>query len=369
MSVHSTAGITLQRVLGLAACLFLGEMIIPPAVSADWVVFSNTVTKATASNTLWIGTWAARALEERYLAIGEPTELIPMEDSTQHYLEQIKARLQYLIPFFVCHTNAAGRTFKTYFRTPIAPGGTNYPTDFPMWTTTALLAHVGAPSNWFSETQWRPELTDSNGWVHVSNIIAHLCWTCRTSGDATDREERYSVGYSTNSYSEAHTREQGYWSRNDYYSDGTPAIYAAAVVVNARKNGIDPNYYVNGYRLYAKPTLNDIPTDFAHQASWYLRFEQVDGYTSTDYDHPYYNEDNSGGLNVNNPHMVYIEEKAASSLATEVGGYAFYGYKDIDPSVYGYVPASSYVSLVKYVCCKYAQWLIKWDVAGGFQYK
>lgn len=369
MSGQNTANAAIKRTLGLIICLFLGEMISPLVVSAGWVVFSNSATKTVASNTLWIGTWAAHALEERYSAIGESVEIIPTEDSTQHFLSQIKSRLQYLIPYFVCQTSATGGTFEAYFRTPITPGGTNYPTDFPMWTTNTLLAHVGAPANWFGDTRWRPGLTDSNGWLHVSNIISHLCWTRQSSGNANDREEKYSVGYSTNSYAEAVTRERGHWSSNSYYVSSKSPVYAAAVVVNPRKDGIDPNYYINGFRLFGKPVLNTPPTTFAHQASWYLRFEQVDGYTSTNYDHPYYNEDNSGGLSVHSPHMVYIEEKAISTMGTEIGSYPFYVNKDIDPSTYGYVPAASFISLVKYVCCNQAHWLIKWDVPGGFQYK
>ena len=131
-------------------------------------------------------------------------------------------------------------------------------------------------------------------------------------------------------------------------------MYAAAVVVNAYKNGKNnpPYYYINGFRLFAKPVLNNLPTTLAHQASWYLRFEQVDGYTSVNYDHPYYNEDNAGGLSVDKPHMVYIEEKPVSRVATEIGVYPFWSYTGTDPSKEGYVPAVSYISLVKYVCCQ-----------------
>jgi hypothetical protein len=106
----------------------------------------------------------------------------------------------------------------------------------------------------------------------------------------------------------------------------------------------------------------------AHRASWYLRLEQVDGYTSENYDHPYYNHDNAGGLSVNKPHMVYIEEKPVSRVSEELGVYPFWGNSGVDPSANGYVPASSYVSLVKYVSGNEAHWLLKWDVPGGFQY-
>ena len=332
--------------------------------------FTNRATVEECQGILTIGTWAAKALEERYVAIGESKTILPRADTSQEYLRTIKEHIRYLTTRYVCQTNAPSGDFRTYFSTPLPADPSSYPTMFPMWSQESLVAHVGAPVNWFEDTPWRPKLSESKGWLYVSNMISALRWTCRSASDARDRQEKYSVGYS-NSYGEAVANERADWGKKSYQYSSRSKIYAAAVVVNAYKNGKSnpPYYYVNGFRLFAKPELNNIPTTFAHRVSWYVRFEQVDGYTSTDYDHPYYNEDNSGGLSVDKPHMVYIEEKPVSRLATELGEYPFWNDASTDPSVYGYVPDSSYISLVKYVCCNQAHWLIKWDVESGFQYR
>ena len=339
--------------------------------TSEALSFTNRATVEEGQRILTIGTWVAKALEERYVAIGEPKTILPKADTSQEYLKAVKEHIRYLTTRYVCHTNAPSGDFRTYFSTPLPSDPGSYPTMFPMWSTINLIQYVAAPTNWFENTPWRPKISNSNGWLYVSNMIASLRWTCRSSSAAQDRQEKYSVGYSSNSYGEAIANESADWNSKSYSSSYRNAMYAAAVVVNAYKNGKNnpPYYYINGFRLYAKPLLTSLPSTLAHQASWYLCFEQVDGYTSVNYDHPYYNEDNAGGLSVDKPHLVYIEEKPISTAATEVGEYPFWSYSGTDPSVNGYLPASSYISLVKYVCCNEAHWLIKWDISGGFRYQ
>ena len=95
-------------------------------------------------------------------------------------------------------------------------------------------------------------------------MIASLHWTCRSSSAAQDQQEKYSVGYSSNSYGEAVANESADWNSKSYSSSSN------------------------------------------------------------------------------------LEEKPISRVATEVGEYPFWSYASTDPGEEGYVPASSYISLVKY---------------------
>ena len=68
--------------------------------------FTNRAKVEECQGILTIGTWAAKALEERYLAIGEPKTILPRVDTTQEYLRTIKEHIRYLTTRYVCQTNA-----------------------------------------------------------------------------------------------------------------------------------------------------------------------------------------------------------------------------------------------------------------------
>ena len=334
-------------------------------------VFTDRPTVKRCEEVCGIGIWAGRGLEERYYVVGRATNLLPVADSSQGYLERVKEAIGELAGEFACQREASGGDFRHWFRTPQTPGGTDYPTEFPVWAATSLLEYVGAPANWFEVTPWCADAVQSNGWKYSTGMVSALRWTWRTSSRADGRIQKYSIGYSTNSYSEAQSAETADWNGKSYGSSGRHLIYAAAVVVNAKKGcaNYGCKYYINGFRLYGHPVLDNIPTSICHQASWYMLFEQGEGYTSASYDHPYYNHDDVGGLQVNVPHMVYVEELAVSSDETEKGSYPFYDKKDVRPSAHGYLPNPGYISLVKYVACDMSFWLLKWDVPGGLEYK
>ncbi len=341
---------------------------------AETAEFTNRATVAVASDVMSVGTWAGLALKERFMAIGQASNIVPQADSSQDYLKSVKSQIAYLAPRFVCHTSAIGGMFTHYFSLPLTPGGSNYPTEFPMWTSAGLLHHVGAPTNWFDDASWRPTMTDSNGWLFVSNMLSALRWTTRSEAGGVEGIQKYSTGYSTNSYSQAQAQEQASWSSGGYGSSSRDLTYAAAVVVNA-KSGCGTygcRYYINGFRLFRKPVLSGIATSVYHEASWYLLFEQsntVDNsYITTSYDHPYFNYD-GGDIDVDVPHMVYVEALIASCRPAETGAYPFYTWHATDPSTHGYLPGAGYTSLVYYITAGKAHWLIKWDVPFGFQYK
>ncbi len=50
----------------------------------------------------------------------------------------------------------------------------------PTWTTTALVAYVGAPTNFFSSTPWRRLNESTNGWDNLKKCIQALNWIART---------------------------------------------------------------------------------------------------------------------------------------------------------------------------------------------
>lgn len=358
-----TDSTVMRRATGVCACAMVLLLTCPAAA----VTFTNRGTKAESTNVVALGTWAAKALEERYTAIGEPTDILPQADSSQHFLQTVKTHIEYLAPFFVCHTNASGGTFTTYFQTPTSPGGTNYPTSFPMWDTAWLLEHVGAPTDWFSSAPWRPGISDSNGWLYVSNMISALRWTCVTASDGIDYVQKNIRGLS-NSLDAAKSQEADEWGSASYSSGGS-CFFAAAAVCYTNK-GSPNSYYVRGYRGYGKPVVDDIPTTSAHRASWYLLFEQGQGYSSSGFDHPYFLHDGVSGLSVDSPHVAYVEELAISSSASETGNRPFEsGTSADDPGVWARLPAVGFLCQVEYVACDTALWLLKWDVAGGFQHR
>ena len=123
------------------------------------------------------------------------------------------------------------------------------------------------------------------------------------------RIRKYAGGGScTTSLAKARSVEEEDWFSKTYDSGGN-CMFAAAVVTrpDCRHDGTG-YYYVNGYRAYARPVLGEIPDGISHQASWYLLFEQGRGYETAQYDRPYYLHDNVSGLNVNVPHVAYVEE-------------------------------------------------------------
>ncbi|MFH0880055.1 MAG: hypothetical protein V2A34_10120, partial [Lentisphaerota bacterium] len=133
----------------------------------------------------------------------------------QSRLALLKTGLRQLIPFYVDH--AQGPTnYVNWFSTQIGSttnGCGIYPTNFPMYTVTGLLARVGAPTNYFDYTPWRPldensqGVENSNtlpgfttadyGWKYIKPLLTNLRWSAYVSGCMSGRYTR-TDGYAIN---------------------------------------------------------------------------------------------------------------------------------------------------------------------------
>lgn len=155
------------------------------------------------------GTWVQNALRERQI-VAESSQLvtIPAYGSQSNRLKDMKSILRGVIPAFVDNTKTSG-DFLDWFSAPTgttAEGCGVYPDRFPLHTVTGLLAHVGAPTNYFEYTPWRPlddqsfgevtaqtapgYTTTDYGWKYMRPILVNLKWTAEVSCSMTGRYTR-----------------------------------------------------------------------------------------------------------------------------------------------------------------------------------
>lgn len=113
------------------------------------------------------GTWDGNALTERRVIVGDNNAFLPRSTSQQAYLADAKSALSSLLGNFVDCSNV---NHSTWDFTPQFSTGEG----IKMWNQANLIAHVGAPANFFSFTPWRGSAGSTSQWDLVTNLFAHL---------------------------------------------------------------------------------------------------------------------------------------------------------------------------------------------------
>lgn len=162
--------------------------------------YSNQITMAECDAGAELSLWALRACSERHhAAYGQGRRFLPTQTSQFDILDGLKRRVCWMIPRFVDSRHAGNGDFLSWFTTPTSHdvhGLPVYPSDFPRWSVGALLAHVGAPSNYLFYTPWRPlspagmttpagdilpgRTAADYGWQYMGAILSNLQWTALT---------------------------------------------------------------------------------------------------------------------------------------------------------------------------------------------
>ncbi len=178
----------------MAKCVAIAMLSLYPLVCFA-ETFSNRASIAECEYALDMGTWVQKALMERMAVIDQAQELLPVNDTQQSRLAALKVYLSQVIPYYVDKAITSDN-LANWFATPIGTneyGGLIYPEDLPLMTVTGLLAYVGAPTNYFNYTPWRPLddqsegvtnsytaygfTTTDYGWKFMKPMITTLVWT------------------------------------------------------------------------------------------------------------------------------------------------------------------------------------------------
>ena len=333
--------------------------------SDDWVELTNHIS------------WCYTSLVHRVEALKPdydlgtndiaPTYMYPYRDYTN-----FARKIDDITLYYVSQTNAdADGTFKTYFTTE----GTNgYPTSFPSWDITNLHLYAFGETNWSTNHiihSWLG-MTNHNIQTQVVAALTSLVWTVRCSTDYTDivhkarggigsdvPEDDWPSGTTTQSFSHAVSYEMGNWDSASYSAGGlygNPIYAVSDTYIPASVGGT-----VYGARVVAKPVLTNVYTNIESCCSVYLLFGLHPSYSS----YTYYNNDTFPECpDIQDDHMVFVEELDPDSAATRTGNYPFEGHKNENPVAQNKRAGLSGwpgANIIHHVYCEDAYWLLKWD--------
>ena len=302
--------------------------------------------------------WCARAIEERYLAIGR-RETVSLAAADAAALETARSHIARLCTNYVRHTLARDGRFDAYFRGEGAPAGGALPVAFPTWAPADLCAEAGVAPDWLQTPVNAMSRPGADEWAAARRLLQQLRWTSRLSTDKQNTRLKVTSA-NGDSFSAAREAASKAWAATPLRPGGG-YCYAAAICAI-------PGWRVIAYRADARPYLRRIPRSMSHQASWYLRFEQRQGYTEMEREHPLFAYDESEGAPTDQPHVVFVEELPPSNREFEIGSYPFADRTTRDPTQWAREPTPPFQSFVQYTACTVSHWLLKWDVPGGFKY-
>ena len=341
--------------------------------------------------------WCYKALSERLLVdnrAAETNDILPSYVWPYNDYVRFAEKIDSLAPSFVCQTNDLNDHFKTYL---IAQRSGAYPTALPCWDETRLHRYAFSNEKWSTNSPLHSWMGTTNHaiQVEVQNAITCLVWTVVESSSREAHKyyqcsqynssskanpcwcdaDPYPSGY-TNAVSLAKSYEANRWTAGKIV-DGPMgwgnAIYAVGgmlCVSSPTYVGGSPTYTytVYGARMYAKPVLENVCTDFFSRASVFLSMRHYSYNDYLSYKNYWYTYDyNSvwfGGRSVQTNHLVFVQEFNPLRTSKYSGDYPFYDLKNVNPATRGWVSVA-YTKTCEHIYCDSAQWLLKWDVAGG----
>lgn len=243
--------------------------------------YSNEITLAECDAAADLSLWALRACSERYhVAYGQGRRFLPTQTSQFDILDGLKQRICWMIPCFVDSRCAVNGDFLSWLTQPTGRdehGLPVYPSDFPRWSVGALLAHVGAPSNYLVYTPWRPlspagmrtpagpilpgRTAADYGWKYMAAILSNLQWTalmdsCVSSmtGTTTSAGGRTSW-WSGRCQCYAYKYNTEYGSLVETPDDGDPTVYDR-YETTITTNFSDCSFYAETYKHLYRDTLH-----------------------------------------------------------------------------------------------------------------
>ena len=349
--------------------------------------------------------WCYRALSERLTVANRASETNDITPSyTWPYSDYTRfaQKIDSITSGFADQTKDRNDHFKSYL---ISQKEGKYPTTIPCWVATNLHLNAFAKENWSTNSPLHSWMGSTNHsiQVEIQSAITCLVWTVAESSEREDHTyyqcsqygssnkaepcycdaDPYPSGHTNNtailSRSQALSLARGYevnrWA-NGKMVDGCMGGWGDAIyAVGAMLYVTEPDYLSSTYtytfygaRMYAKPVLNNVCTDFVAQASVFLsmRHYRYDGYSS--YNNYWYTYDyNTGwfaGTIVQTNHLVFAQEFDPPRTNRYVGYYPFYDMKSVNPVQRSRVYWAS-TKICEHIYCDTVQWLLKWNVAGG----
>ena len=124
-----------------------------------------------------LGTWSGKAVGERYVVLSSNAVVLPVAASQQSFVTNLKARATNLLVKFANQSLAVSNKLDNWFSQNSIVGPYYDGPNFPMWSATGLISHVGAPTNFFGSTPWSGLGTNAFGWPNMTNALRALIWT------------------------------------------------------------------------------------------------------------------------------------------------------------------------------------------------
>lgn len=223
--------------------IFFYPLVLQSAFSNPTV--TNLAARTTPTNSdaaVQFGTWSGKAFNERYTVLSSNAVVLPFAASQQAFITNLKARATNVLVKFANQSVAANEKFDAWF----GPNSIVEPfyaaANFPLWSVTGLVTHLGAPTNFFAATPWTDLATNAFGWQNMTSVVRTLVWTpARVTEDYPIDPPlgRWWGGAHTSSWSVAvsiATTNTGpnFWIQIFRYTQGTrytDVVYAAAETI------------------------------------------------------------------------------------------------------------------------------------------
>ena len=343
--------------------------------------------------------WCYNALSERLAAVNrsaETNDILPSYTWPVSDYIRFAEKIDSIAPLFADQTKDKDDHFKSYLKMPMYENGQySYPTELPRWVVTNLHVAAFSKENWSTNSPLHSWIAMTNHaiQVEVQNAITTLVWTAvQSSQSESNRYYRcsqflrvksepchcyadpYPSGY-TNSASWAKTFEQNRWNGGQLVN-GTMGWGDPIYAVGAMLCLSEPNHYTNertytsyGARTFAKPVLENVCTSFVAKASVFLsmrhyRYDNYDTYRNYWYTYDY--QDTWGTIDYPTNHLVFSQEFDPPRVNRYVGNYPFYDNSSVNPATGSSYMTSATEKTCDHIYCDMADWLLKWNVTGGF---